>query len=170
MAIPDSLMSLRQQKGAGRRIPRVSVTLLQTEPSTRDPLFSFLLLRSLQSDDEGDLQLEFRSGLDDTLGNNVASHDASKDVDKDGAHRLLPQQELERLLDRIGSGRSSDVEEVGRVASVELEHVHGRHRETGAVDEASDVAVELDKVETVLGSLDLLGYIVSDRRLQGTPT
>ena len=36
-----------------------------------------------------------------------------------------------------------------------LDHVHGRHREPGAVDDAADVAVERHVVEPVLGGLGL---------------
>lgn len=50
---------------------------------------------------------------------------------------------------------SSDIEEVGRGSSVQVENVHGRHGESSAVDEAPDGSIELDKVEAKLGRLDL---------------
>jgi len=77
------------------------------------------------------------------------------DVDKDGLYLLLGEDNLKRLLDGSGGRASSDVEEVGGVAAVELEDVHRRHGEAGAVDEAANVAVELDEVEAVLGGVDL---------------
>ena len=52
-------------------------------------------------------------------------------------------------------GAAADVEEVGRLAAVELDDVHRRHRQAGAVDQAADVAVELDVVEAELAGLDL---------------
>ena len=55
---------------------------------------------------------------------------------------------------------STDVEEVGGAAAVEVEDVHGGHGESGAVDEASDRAVKLDEVEAKLGRLDLGGVLL----------
>jgi hypothetical protein len=48
-------------------------------------------------------------------------------------------------------GAAADIEEVGRIAAVVFDDVHGGHGEAGAVDEAGDVAVEADVVEFVLG-------------------
>ena len=50
---------------------------------------------------------------------------------------------------RSRPGRRRDVEEVRGRPAVELEDVHGGHRETGAVHHAADVAVEGDVVEPV---------------------
>ena len=41
-------------------------------------------------------------------------------------------------------GAAADVEEVRRLAAVQLDDVHRAHRQAGAVDQAADVAVELD--------------------------
>ena len=62
---------------------------------------------------------------------------------------------LKAAVTRSLVGAAADVEEVGRLAAVELDDVHGRHGEAGAVDHAADVAVELDVVEAVLGGLEL---------------
>jgi hypothetical protein len=61
---------------------------------------------------------------------------------------------LEGLGDLLLGGAAADVEEVGRLAAVQLDDVHGRHRQARAVDHAADVAVELDVVEVVLDELD----------------
>ena len=53
-------------------------------------------------------------------------------------------------------GAAADVEEVRRLLAVELDDVHGRHGEAGAVDHAADRAVERDVGEVVLRGLDLL--------------
>ena len=60
---------------------------------------------------------------------------------------LSREQDAERFGDLLGVGAAADVEEVGRFAAVELDEVHRGHREAGAVDEAADVAVELDVAE-----------------------
>src|SRR5690606_6743762 len=65
------------------------------------------------------------------------------------------QDQLERLGDALLGRAAADVQEVGRFATMQLDHVHGRHGKTGAVDHAADVAVQGDVVEVVLGRLDL---------------
>ena len=62
---------------------------------------------------------------------------------------------LERVLDLLGVGAAADVEEVRRLAARQLDDVHRRHRQAGAVDHAADRAVELDVVQAELRRLDL---------------
>jgi hypothetical protein len=57
-------------------------------------------------------------------------------------------------------GAAAHVEEVGGLAAVVLDGVHGGHGEAGAVDEAADVAVELDVGEAVLLRRGLGGVFV----------
>ena len=57
---------------------------------------------------------------------------------------------------------AADVEEVRRLHAVELDDVHRRHGEAGAVDHAADRAVERDVVEIVLRGFDLLGVLFGD--------
>uniref|UniRef100_A0A0E9W9M8 Uncharacterized protein n=1 Tax=Anguilla anguilla TaxID=7936 RepID=A0A0E9W9M8_ANGAN len=42
--------------------------------------------RSLQTNNDGDLQIQVCDSHDDPLGDNVTSHDAPKDVHQDGLH------------------------------------------------------------------------------------
>lgn len=111
---------------------------------------------------------------------------STEDVDEDALDGLLGQQELERLLDSLGSGSyeardvdddvssrandtskqqrptSSNIKEVGGGSTVEVEDIHGGHGESSTVDEASNRTVELDEVEAVLGSLDLGSILLGD--------
>ena len=64
--------------------------------------------------------------------------------------------DLERRRHLLLAGAAADVEEVRRRRAVELDDVHGRHREAGAVDHAADGAVERHVVEVVFRRLDLL--------------
>ena len=67
----------------------------------------------------------------------------------------------------ILGGAAADIEKVRRRHAVELDDVHGRHGEAGAVDHAADRAVERDIVEIELRGLDLLGVflgLVAQRR------
>ena len=67
---------------------------------------------------------------------------ASEDDLESGRHTLL-------------GGAAADIQEVRRRAAIELDDVHRRHGEAGAVDHAADIAVELDVVEAVLAGLEL---------------
>ena len=93
--------------------------------------------------------------LDHALGDRVALHDAAEDVDQDRLETRVAQHQLEGLGDLFCRGAAADVEEVRRLAAEELDRVHRRHRQPGAVDEAADVAVELDVAEVELARLDL---------------
>jgi hypothetical protein len=62
---------------------------------------------------------------------------------------------LNAFRDLLLVGAAADVEEVGRLAARQLDDVHRRHRQAGAVDHAADVAIELDVVERELRRLDL---------------
>ena len=57
--------------------------------------------------------------------------------------------------DPLRRGAAADVEEVGGLAAGELDHVHGRHGEPGAVDDAADVALQPDIGQAAVGGLGL---------------
>lgn len=102
------------------------------------------------------------------------------DINKDGLDVLGSQKELKSLLDGIGGSTTTNVKlrnliscrrypyfegsicthEVGGRTAVEVEDVHGSHGKTGTVNETANVTVKLDKVETVLGSLDFLSILL----------
>src|SRR5262245_38343959 len=116
------------------------------------PLFDVC---SFQPDDDrfGDFQVAGR--LDHAARDHVAPDDAAENVDQDGLHVRVGQQYAEGVLDALLRCAAADVEEVGRLAPGQLDDVHRRHRQPGAVDHAGDIAVELDVVEVVFGGFDL---------------
>ena len=67
----------------------------------------------------------------------------------------IAQHDLERFSDLLRSRATTNVEKVRGLAAVELDHIHRRHRESGAVDETADVAVERDVREVEFRGLDL---------------
>ena len=60
----------------------------------------------------------------------------------------------------VKSHPPSDVEEVGRVAAMEREDVHGGHSQSSTVDQASDAAVQLDEIQIRLLGLDLGRFLL----------
>ena len=98
------------------------------------------------------------------------------------SQRMMPPKMLTRMPSTLGSdedelegrghpllgGAAADVEEVGRRAAVQLDDVHRRHRQAGAVDHAADVAVELDVVELVPAASSSFGSSSSTSRSSTT--
>ncbi len=62
---------------------------------------------------------------------------------------------LNAAVDLLLRGAAADVAEIGGEGAVQLDDVHRRHGEAGAVDHAADIAVELDVGEVVLRRLEL---------------
>jgi hypothetical protein len=94
------------------------------------------------------------AGRDHAGGDRVALHDAAKDVDQDGLDLLVLEHDLEGFGDLLGRGAAAHVQEVGRLGAKQLDGVHGGHGQTGAIDQAADVAVQADVGQVELRGLD----------------
>src|SRR5689334_20886177 len=101
------------------------------------------------------MQVDFSCCGDNSFRNDVTAHDAAEDVDEDTLHCGVAQNNLKRCGDLLLRSAAADVEEVGGLAAFQLDDVHRRHGEAGAVDHAADRAVELDVAEVVFRRLDL---------------
>lgn len=111
-----------------------------------DDLVSLLVVGTLETGNDGDLEVEGLDGLDQAGSNVVATDDTTEDVDEDGSDLGVAGNELKGLLDGGGGSTTTNVEEVGGLATVELDDIHGSHGKTGTVDEAANVTIELDEV------------------------
>ena len=111
---------------------------------------------SLQTSNNGYPQVHGLYDGDQALGDGIATHNTTEDVNKDSSDLGVRGDELESLLDGLRGGTSTNVQEVSRVTTVELDDVHGSHGETGTVDKATNVTIELDEVETGRSCLDLI--------------
>ena len=103
--------------------------------------------------------LEQAARLDDAAGHLIAPRDAAEDVDQDGLHVRVVQDDPEGGRHAVRLGPAADVQEVGRLAARQLDQVHGRHGQPGAVDHAADAAVQLDEVDARLARGDLGGLL-----------
>src|SRR5690606_34993237 len=108
------------------------------------------------------VDVHFLRRFHDARRNAVAADDASKDVHEDGLHTRILQDDAEPGLDRLRARATTDVEKVRRLASCDFDDVHGRHSQTGAVDHAADIAVELYIIQTMLAGLDLQRIFLVD--------
>uniref|UniRef100_A0A0N5A4I4 NAD-specific glutamate dehydrogenase n=1 Tax=Parastrongyloides trichosuri TaxID=131310 RepID=A0A0N5A4I4_PARTI len=120
-------------------------------------LLAQLGVRAFQTHDQRHLQAHFLHRSDDALGDDVALHDAAEDVDEDALDLRVSGDDLEGRRDLVLAGAAADVAEVGGLFAVQLDDVHRRHSQAGAVDHAADVAVQRHVGEIPLRGLDLLG-------------
>src|SRR6185437_2993543 len=110
----------------------------------------FLRIRAFEANDDGYLHTHILDGIDHTVSDEVAADDAAEDVDQDRTDLGIRKYELECGGHPLTGRPAADVEEVGRLAAVQLDEVHGRHRESRAVDHARDITVQGNVVELML--------------------
>ena len=102
---------------------------------------------AFEADDEGERETDFLDGFDDAGGDDVAIHDATENVDEDGLHVRIAQDDLERRGNLILRSPTTHVQEVGRHAAEVLDDVHGGHGQTGTIDHAGNVAIQPDIIQ-----------------------
>src|SRR5882757_1163827 len=102
---------------------------------------------AVQADDERLGQLDLAQGLDDAVGDRVAGGDAAEDVDEDGPHVKIAQDDSKAFGHDPRGGAAADVEEVGGRGAAAGDHVEGGHHQPRAVSDHADLPVELDVVE-----------------------
>src|SRR5687767_4585149 len=120
-----------------------------------EDVLALLDVGAFQANDQRHLQMDLAGRRDDPFGDDVAAHDAAEDVDQYAFDRRVEQDDLERRGDLLLRRAAADVAEVGGGAAVQLDDVHSRHRQAGAVDHAADVAIQFDVGEVVFRRLDL---------------
>ena len=79
---------------------------------------------------------------DHALGNDVAFHDATENIDQNGFEVRVFQHDFECFGDFFRTRTTAHIEEVGRFATVQFDGVHRGHRQTRTVHEAANVAIE----------------------------
>ena len=99
--------------------------------------------------DHGHVARLLGARLDEAAGHLVAARDAAEDVDQDGPHVLVRQDQAHRRGHLVGARATADVQEVGRLAAGALDEVHRGHGQPGAVDHAADGALEPDEAEAL---------------------
>ncbi len=92
---------------------------------------------------------------DDAFGDHVATHDAAEDVDQYcPATFVSDSDDLERFrVTRFFGSTAAHVEEVGWLAAMQVDDVHGTHGQASTVDHAADVAFQRYVVQFELGSV-----------------
>src|SRR5690606_14366580 len=92
-------------------------------------------------------------------GDDVATHDAAKDVDQNAFDVRVRGDDLECLGHFLFGGAATNVEEVRGLGAEQLDNVHGGHGQTGAIHHAADFAIQRDVVQVELGCSEFLGIL-----------
>src|SRR6516164_6111050 len=103
-----------------RAVPKV-FPYLDIEPRFQEKRLSFLYLAAVHSDDDGERAVDLVCSLDDSLGYDVAAHDAAENVDEDPFDVVVLEDDLERFGNLFPGGASPHIQEVGRFAAELLE-------------------------------------------------
>jgi hypothetical protein len=85
-----------------------------------------------------------------------------KDVDQDALHVRIGEDDLEGFRYLLLACAAAHIEEVGGLGAIELDDVHCRHGEAGAVHHAADGAVEFHIGQVEAGGHHL-GRVFSSR-------
>lgn len=115
---------------------------------------------ALQTSNNGNLQVQRLDGVDETVSDSITTHNTAENVDKDGRDLGVAGDQLESLLNGRGSSTTTNIQEVGGLAAIQLDDVHSSHGKTGAVNEAADITIQLDEVQAGLGSTDLISVLL----------
>ena len=148
LLLPDRLLGGVGQAGGGNQ-----VGLGQDAPA-------LLLIRADQADDKRHADVQRADGFQHAACDFVAAGDAAEDVDQHRLDALVGQDDAQRRRNLVGLRAAADIQEVGRLAAVELDDVHRGHRQPGAVDHAADLAVQVDVGEVVAPRLALAGVFL----------
>src|SRR6056297_3978876 len=124
-----------------------------------DDLLALLDIGAFETHHQRHLEADLFHRGDHALGDHITAHDTAEDVDEDALDLRVGGDDLERLGDLFLGRPAAHVEKVGRLCAVELDDVHGGHRQTRAVDHAADLAVEGDIVEVVFRGFQFLGVL-----------
>ncbi len=136
---PDSLICLRQHS--------LSPPIHFSKGNT-DQLRGLLHVCTLQPRHDRRPQIHSLHHTDQPLRNSIAPYYTAEDIHKYGRNFRIACNEVEGLLNGLRCGASTNIKKVGWLSAVQLDDVHCCHCKAGAVDEAADITVELDEVET----------------------
>mmetsp|Transcript_11076 Transcript_11076/g.19946 ORF Transcript_11076/g.19946 Transcript_11076/m.19946 type:complete len:365 (-) Transcript_11076:375-1469(-) len=129
----------------------------------RQPLQNLLPgfhVRALQAHNERHIHSHLLRCVHHTTGNNIALHDPTEDVHQDGLHFWVGGQNLEGFHHLLLRRVAAHVEKIGGRTPVELDDVHGGHGQASTVHHASDLPIQANVVEVVLGGRHLPGVLL----------
>ena len=91
------------------------------------------------------------------LGYPIAANDASEYVDEDGFYFWVFQNDPESCFYCLCICSTSHIQEIGGLTSTQFDHVHGGHCKSGTIDHATDISIQLYKIQIVFPSFHFRG-------------
>ncbi len=89
-------------------------------------------------------------GLNNALCQQITAGDAAKDIDENGFYPGVGQNQLKCLGDLVCRRTTTYIQKVGGFPAMQLDHVHGRHSQTGTIDHAADIPLQGNIIEPKL--------------------
>ena len=123
------------------------------QPAACQHLTSQLSVVSFQSHHYRHLDSHLLDSANDAFCDQVATHDAAKNIDQHGFHIFVRQNNFKCLGDPLFGSATANVQKVGRRTAMKLDDIHRPHCQTGAVYHAADTAIQRDIVELPLRSV-----------------
>src|SRR5690606_5312447 len=102
---------------------------------------------TLQANNNRHFHANFFNGTDHTFSDHVTTHDTTEDIDEYGFNSGIGQDDFERFNNALFGCAAANVQEVGRLATVQFNDVHGTHCQTGAVYHTTDITTECNIVQ-----------------------
>ena len=99
-----------------------------------DQFLPDFLIRTSQTDNNRHFDAKILVGEHDAIGNHVAESESAEDVDKDGLHSWVFQNDSEGALDSLTSRFATSIEEISTFATQIGYSVDSIHGKTGTVD------------------------------------
>ncbi len=118
---------------------------------------SFISIGASQSNNDRYVNLYLRSCIDDALSNCITFHDTSENVNEDSLYLGMLTENLKCCLHLFSICTATDIEEVCRLATLELNNIHCGHGKASSIYHASNVAVKGNVVEA---SSDCFFFII----------
>src|SRR5918995_3598085 len=134
---------------------RIVHAVAGSQPRLGEESSPFLRVGPGKTDDNRHLDRDALQCFRNALRDDIAPRDAAEDIDQDGAHVRVGGDETECLGHLIGARTAADVKEIRGLAAMKHDRVHRGHGQTGAIDDAADVAAELDERDPGLARVEL---------------
>src|SRR6266852_513567 len=103
------------------------------------------------------MEVCFFDGRDNPGGDDVALHDAAKNIHENPFNVAIAKDDFKGGSDLFPGCTAAYIEEIGRTPAIVLDDVHGGHGKARAVDQAGDAPIELDIVKVKFARLDFQG-------------
>ncbi len=105
-----------------------------------------VLAGAVDREDDRDFRFQLLPRLDHAFRHHVRPRERTAEIDQQTLHARVRQHEFERRF-CLCVAFAADLHEVGRLAAEVADRVHRRHRQTRAIGQHADVAVQFDVLE-----------------------